>query len=157
MCISPVVKCKTCDREVPGSNQALCIFLCFWHFFFHFFQGSLIKGWKQRNQYGNNIFNYIYWVPLPTQLYFLCPQLRRSCRSILVSGCLSVCPSICLFIRSSKTVHAGVLKFHIWIPHGKIADMFFFLVRVISLSGVMPLWKNAKEIWCMPYLMNPVR
>ena len=96
-------------------------------------------------------------------------------------------------IRSSKTVHARVLKFHLWISHGKIADtrffsclsylpfwsyaplkktkwnlmhaisfkpcmlgfwnsymdsswknswpVFFFLVRVISLSGVMPLWK----------------
>ena len=44
-----------------------------------------------------------------------------------------------------------VLKFPIWISHGKIADpcfvvffffVFFFsgfLVRVISLSGVMPL------------------
>ena len=25
------------------------------------------------------------------------------------------------------TVHARVLKFHIWIPHGKIADPYFFL------------------------------
>ena len=30
---------------------------------------------------------------------------------------------------------------HIWIPHWKIADTCFFLVWVISLSGVMPLWK----------------
>ena len=43
--------------------------------------------------------------------------------------------SICL----SGTVHARVLKFHICIPHGKIADTHFFLVQVISLSGVMPL------------------
>ena len=59
-----------------------------------------------------------------------------------------------LSIRSSKTVHARVLKFHIWIPHEKIVDRRFFLVQVISLSGVMPLWKNLNEIWCMPYLMN---
>ena len=123
----------------------------------------------------------------------------RSCGSILVSGCPSVCPSI----RSSKTVHATVLKFHIWIPHGKIAvfffflselspflelcpfekmrsksdachilwsvhagvlkfhiwishgkiaDPYFFLVRVISLSGVMPLWKNQHEILSARYL-----
>ena len=45
-------------------------------------------------------------------------------------------PSVC----SSKPVHARVLKFHIWISHGKIVDTrFFFLVRVISLSGVLPL------------------
>ena len=42
-------------------------------------------------------------------------------------------------------LHTRVLKFHIWIPHGKIAELYFFLVRVISLSGVMPLWK--KSIW----------
>ena len=38
-----------------------------------------------------------------------------------------------------QTVHARVLEFHIWISHGKIADPYFFLVRVISFSGVMPL------------------
>ena len=31
----------------------------------------------------------------------------------------------------------------------------FFFVRVISLSGVTPLWKNQNGIWCMPHLMNP--
>ena len=45
------------------------------------------------------------------------------------------------------TVHARVLKFHIWNSHGKIVDLyFFFLVQVTSLSGVMPLWKNQNEI-----------
>ena len=44
----------------------------------------------------------------------------------------------------SRTVHARVLNFQIWIPHGKIADAYFFLVRVISLSGVMPLWKKSQ-------------
>ena len=48
---------------------------------------------------------------------------------------LSVHPSV----RSSKTVHARFLKFHTWIPRGKIADTHFFFVQVISLSGVMPL------------------
>ena len=52
---------------------------------------------------------------------------------------LSVRPSVHASVRSSKTVHARVLKFHIWIPHGKIIDTRFFLVRVISLSGVMLL------------------
>ena len=122
---------------------------------------------------------------------FLCPQLQRSWWGILVSGC----PCIRLWWR---TVHARVLKFHIWIPRGKIADthffflselspfmelcpfekirmksdachifwavharvleisymdsswknnwpVFFFLVRVISLSGVIPLWKNQNK------------
>ena len=50
------------------------------------------------------------------------------------------------------TMHARVLKFHVWIPHGKIADPYFFLVRVIYLSGVMPLWKNQHEILSARYL-----
>ena len=61
-------------------------------------------------------------------------------------------------VLSSKNMHARLLKFHIWIPHGKIAGTrffcFFFLDWVIFLSGAMPLWKNRNEILCMPYLMN---
>ena len=37
-----------------------------------------------------------------------------------------LCVRVC--IRPSKTVHATVLKFHVWIPHGKILDAHFFLV-----------------------------
>ena len=36
---------------------------------------------------------------------------------------------------------ARVLNFHIWIPYGKVADPYFFHIRVMSLSGVMPLLK----------------
>ena len=68
--------------------------------------------------------------------------LRRSSQGILVSGCASVRPSV----RSSRIVHARVLKFHIWIPNGNIADthvfflcvcfffFFFFLVRVFCFG-----------------------
>ena len=52
------------------------------------------------------------------------------------------------------TVHARVLKFHIWIPHGKIADPYFFPVRFTSLSRVMLLWKNLTEILLARYLEN---
>ena len=87
---------------------------------------------------------------------FLCPQLRRSWQGILVSGCPCIRP--CILSKHAChilwTVHARVLKFHLWIPHGKIADTHFFLDRVISLSGVMPLCKHPNEIGCMPYLMN---
>ena len=45
-------------------------------------------------------------------------------------------------VRSSRTVHARVLKFHIWIPHGKIADpRFFFLVRVSRFLELCPFEK----------------
>ena len=46
------------------------------------------------------------------------PQLRRSWRSILVLGCVSVHPF-------ARTVHARILKFHMWIPYGEIADTLF--------------------------------
>ena len=48
---------------------------------------------------------------------------------------LCMCPSV----SSSRTMHARVLKFHIWIPHGKIADTHFVSCLSHLLSGVMPL------------------
>ena len=36
------------------------------------------------------------------------------------------------------TVYARVLKFHIWIPHGKIADLYFF-----SCPSYLPFWSYA--------------
>ena len=35
----------------------------------------------------------------------------------------------------SRTVHARVLKFHIWIPYGKIFDTHFF-----SCLSYLPFW-----------------
>ena len=68
----------------------------------------------------------------------------------VVCACMraSVCPSV----HQEPCMHARVLKFHIWIPHGKIVDTHFFLDPAVSLSEVMPLWKNLNEIWCMHIL-----
>ena len=55
---------------------------------------------------------------------------------------LCVRPSVHACVRPpvrSRTVHARILKFHIWVPHGKIFDTW-----VIALSGVMPLWKKSE-------------
>ena len=43
---------------------------------------------------------------------------------------------------------------YIWIPHGKIADthFFFFLVRVISISEVMSLWKKSE--WNLMHVIS---
>ena len=42
-------------------------------------------------------------------------------------------------IPLSRTVHARVLKFHIWIPHGKIFDAhFFFLFKLSPLLELCP-------------------
>ena len=69
--------------------------------------------------------------------FFSCPEL---------SPFLELCPFEKIWTKSHAchilwTVHARVLKFHIWIPHGKIADLYFFLVWVICL------WKNQHEIF----------
>ena len=40
-----------------------------------------------------------------------------------------------LSIRSKKNIKARVLKFHTWILHEKIADLYFF-----SCPNYLPLW-----------------
>ena len=42
-------------------------------------------------------------------------------------------------VCSSRTVHARVLKFHMWIPHGKIFDAHFFF----SCRSYLPFWSYA--------------
>ena len=50
--------------------------------------------------------------------------------------------------RILRTVHARVLKFHIWIPHGKIADLYFFpCLNYLPFWSYAPLKKNQKKIW----------
>ena len=85
------------------------------------------------------------WIPhgkiFDTRFFFFLSEL---------SPFLELCPFEKIRTKSDAchilwTVHARVLKFHKWVPHGKIADPYFLLVRVISVSGVMPLWK--KSAW----------
>ena len=57
---------------------------------------------------------------------------ERAC----VRACVRV--SVC----SSRTVHARVLKFHIWIPHGKIV----FLSELSPFLDLCPFEKNQNEI-----------
>ena len=52
-----------------------------------------------------------------------------------------------LSVRSSKTVHAKVLKFHIWIPHGKIIDArFFSCPSYLSFWSYAPLKKSERNL-----------
>ena len=79
--------------------------------------------------------------------YNYAPQLRRSWRGILVSGCVCMRPSV------QEPCKLGFWSF----MYGFLMEKYltcFFLVRVISLFGVMPPWKSPNEIWCMPYLLN---
>ena len=61
----------------------------------------------------------------------VCPKFWRSWRSILVSDSASVRASA----RSPRTVHARVLIFNVWIPHGKIL--------VFSCPNYFPFWSYA--------------
>ena len=57
---------------------------------------------------------------------------------------LSLHASIHVCIRLSRTVHDRVLKFHIWIPHIKIADTHFFSCpSYLPFLSYAPL-KNSK-------------
>ena len=65
----------------------------------------------------------------------------------------SVRPFVTLFdaLHNFRTVNATVLKFLIWIPHGKIPDMYFFF-----LTGSCPfseLWPFEK-IWMQSCQQN---
>ena len=50
------------------------------------------------------------------------------------------------------TVYARVLKFHIWISHGKIADRMFFSCPSYLPFRSYALWKNQNEILSARYL-----
>ena len=69
-----------------------------------------------------------------------------------------VCPSMSPFVTRFDachilwTLHARVLKFHIWILYEKWLTRICFLVRVLSLSWVMLLWKNKNELLSARYL-----
>ena len=51
----------------------------------------------------------------------------------------SVRPWVRVSIHSSRTMHARVLKFHIWIPHGKYFTLFFF-----PCPSYLPFWSYAR-------------
>ena len=55
---------------------------------------------------------------------------------------LSVCMYVCMYVRTYVCIHVRdiVLKLHVWIPHGKIADAYFwFSLNYLPLSNYSPL------------------
>ena len=60
-----------------------------------------------------------------------------------VGGILvSACPYVCMYVRTYVCIHVRdiVLKLHVWIPHGKIADAYFwFSLNYLPLSNYGPL------------------
>ena len=73
-------------------------------------------------------------------LLFMPPTLKKLMGHIAFGACVHTCVGhiFCTYCNF-YTVKARVLKFHISIPHKKIANLYFFLFRVISHFGVMAL------------------
>ena len=70
-------------------------------------------------------------------LYFYAPNFEKV-GDILVSACPYVCMYVCMYVRIH--VRDIVLKLHVWIPHGKIADAYFwFSLNYLPLSNYGPL------------------
>ena len=66
---------------------------------------------------------------------FVMPPTSKMLERHIASGTF-VPASVCYafwFIANFWTVHARVLKFHIWILHEKITDKYFFLIRIMPL------------------------
>ena len=55
-------------------------------------------------------------------------------RLVRMCVCVCVCVFVCIFVRDN------VLKLHVWIPHGKIADAYFwFSLNYLPLLNYGPL------------------
>ena len=68
---------------------------------------------------------------------FMPPTLKKW-GGILVSACPYICMYVCMYV----CIHVRdiVLKLHVWIPHGKIADAYFwFSLNYLPLSNYGPL------------------
>ena len=69
---------------------------------------------------------------------FMPPTSKKLTGHIGFGLCVHPCvrPSV-----RSRTMHARVLKFHIWNPHGKIFDTFFFLSELSPFLELSPFEK----------------
>ena len=76
-----------------------------------------------------------------TNLFFYAPNFEKV-GDILVSACPYVCLYVCMYVCMYICIHVRdiVLKLHVWIPHGKIADAYFwFSLNYLPLSNYGPL------------------
>ena len=78
-----------------------------------------------------------------------------------LSPFLELCPFEKIRMKSDAchilwTVHARVLKFHVWIPNGKIADSYVYSCR--SYLAFWRLWpiKNLGILFCKHYLSKSI-
>ena len=74
-------------------------------------------------------------------LHFYAPNFEKV-GDILVSACPYVCMYVRTYVCMYVCIHVRdiVLKLHVWIPHGKIADAYFwFSLNYLPLSNYGPL------------------
>ena len=109
---------------------------------------------------------------------FMPPTLKKLeghiASGTFVHACVHL--SVRVSVRYAFWCKGKVLKFHVWIPHEKIADTYFFFprqdyapflsyekiadtyfffpVRIMPLSWVMALWRNMGGILSARYLKN---
>ena len=71
--------------------------------------------------------------------YFYAPNFGKV-GDILVSACMCVCVCVCMG-------HGDIaLKLHVWIPHGKLADAYFwFSLTYIPLLNYGPLTNKGMQ------------
>ena len=67
--------------------------------------------------------NLLFWV----LSHIVMPPTSKKLEGHIASGSF-VCPCIhaLCFLMNFWTLHAKILKVHIWIPHDKIAETYFF-------------------------------
>ena len=73
----------------------------------------------------------------PVFLIFMPPTLKK-----WGGGHIGFGLSVCMYVRTYVCIHVRdiVLKLHVWIPHGKIADAYFwFSLNYLPLSNYGPL------------------
>ena len=72
-------------------------------------------------------------------MHFYAPNFEKV-GEILVSACLYVCMYVCVCVCVCIHVRDIVLKLHVWIPHVKKADAYFwFSLNYLPLLNYGPL------------------
>ena len=128
-------------RCILSANLQLQIF-CIFHTF-GLKNGSSVNWWEHCFECFDNCWTFLLW-----------PQLRRSWWGILVSGCPSIRASIrvCVQLFVKKPCMLGFWNFIYGFLMEKYLTHIVFLVRVISLPGVMPLW--IKSEWNLMHVIS---
>ena len=97
-----------------------------------------LKPFKNLLQNWQADFHETWYVALGTPAHHSYAPNFEKVGDILVSACPYVCTYVCMYVRIH--VRDIVLKLHVWIPHEKVADAYFwFSLNYLPLSNYGPL------------------